>query len=74
MSIDVAEDIVQDVFSKLWENIKSIYKISNIKSYLFTTVKNNCINYFKHRSIEDKNQDKVVEALIFSETYTFLED
>lgn len=74
MNIDVAEDIVHDVFSKLWESKTSTSEISNIKSYLFTVVKNSCLNYFKRRDVEQNNQSKVIEAILFSETYTFLED
>jgi len=46
---EIAEEIVQDVFVKLWNNINK-YKIEKtIKGYLFTAVKNNSINYLKSK-------------------------
>lgn len=43
-SIEQAEDIVQEIFVKFWNN--KVYKNINseLRSYLFTAVKNNAIN------------------------------
>lgn len=30
--------------------------------------KNECLNYLKHKGVEDRNKQKLVEALLFSET------
>ena len=46
---NVAEDIVQDLFLHLWENRERLTTITNIKSYLFTAVKNRCLNYLKKK-------------------------
>lgn len=56
---DVAEDLVQDVFLSLLEESKDIDKIS---SFLFKTVQNKCLNYIKHRDIEEKYQLQVAIA------------
>lgn len=74
MDKNLAEDIVHDTYSKLWESAESLPEITNIKSYLFTATKNNCLNYFKHLGVMDKNQDKVVEAIIFSDTYDYIDE
>ncbi len=42
---DIAEDIVTEVFLKLWEKRGSIAITISISSYLFQSVKNSCINY-----------------------------
>ncbi|MGD9557753.1 MAG: RNA polymerase sigma-70 factor [Mangrovibacterium sp.] len=42
---DLAEDIVADVFLKLWEKKESVNITDSISSYLFRAVKNSCINY-----------------------------
>lgn len=60
-----SKDIVHDIFSKLWENRKSLPKDINIKSYLYTAIKNRSLDYLKHNGIKDKNQKKLIEALIF---------
>ena len=43
----LAENVVQDVFVHFWENRKTININTNLKSYLFTSTKNNCINYIE---------------------------
>jgi RNA polymerase sigma-70 factor (family 1) len=49
-----AEDLVQDIFIQLWEKgIKSDNK--NISSFLFTSLKNKCLNILKHRVVKDKH-------------------
>lgn len=47
-----AEDIVQDVFLKLWERRELLENIS-LTSFLFMMVKNDCLNYLKHRQVVD---------------------
>lgn len=48
----IAEDIVQDVFSQLWEKKDNISNIESLRSYLFTSVYNRVCNYFKHKKVE----------------------
>ncbi len=45
-----AEDLIQEVFLKLWENRDSI-RSETFHSYLFTMVRNSCLNYLKHEKI-----------------------
>lgn len=42
-----AEDIVQDVFCKLWEKKNELHHITSLKSYLFRMVINECLNYIR---------------------------
>lgn len=49
---DIAEEIVQDFFVKLWEKRETIFVETSVKSYLFRSIKNNCINYIKHSKIK----------------------
>ncbi len=44
---ETSKEIVQDVFIKLWENKTQIDLKKSIKSYLFTSVKNRCLNYIR---------------------------
>ncbi len=43
----IADDIVQDVFIKIWEKRKGLRISEDIKSYLFSAVKNTSLNYLK---------------------------
>lgn len=42
-----AEDVVQEVFVKLWTNRKDLRITSSLKSYLYVSVKNNAINFIR---------------------------
>lgn len=44
---EVAEEIVSDVYVKIWNNRKDITKIQNLKSYLFICVKNGCLSHLR---------------------------
>ncbi len=48
---DVAEDIVQEVFSKTWHQSDRIEIRTNVKSYLFGAVRNACLNHLKHQKV-----------------------
>ncbi len=51
-SIEVSEDIVQDVFIKVWEGRKNLDPKRSIKIYLYRAVKNQTLNYLKHLKFE----------------------
>lgn len=63
-----AEDIAQDVFWKLWRRPSWLPQPNDTRSYLLRLAKNECLNYLKHKGVEDRNKQKLVEALLFSET------
>ena len=44
---DAAQDICQKVFISLWEKREEMNPENSIKSYLFTSVKNRCLNYIR---------------------------
>ena len=47
-----AENIVQDIFLMLWEK-KDILRVDvSLTAYLFTLVKNKCIDFLRHRMVE----------------------
>lgn len=49
---DQAEELVQEVFANVWHKADSITIASSAKSYLFTSVRNACLNFIKHQKIE----------------------
>ena len=49
-----AENIVQDVFVLLWEKKAVTENKVLLASYLFTMVKNRCLDYLKHKSIVEE--------------------
>ena len=44
---DSAKDITQKIFINLWENRENIDTQKSIQSYLFTSVRNRCMNYIR---------------------------
>lgn len=45
-----AEDVVQDVFVKLWQNTPDVINTPQAKFYLITATKNNCISFLRKQS------------------------
>lgn len=41
----LAEEIVSDVFIKIWQNRQDIARIENLKLYLYVSTKNTALNY-----------------------------
>jgi RNA polymerase sigma-70 factor (ECF subfamily) len=52
--LDLAKDLVQDVFVKLWEKDVVITKEETIKSYLYVSVRNTCLNHLRQKAKEEK--------------------
>jgi len=65
-SHEIAEEIVSDVFIKLWQIRDKLLEIENLKVYLYTIAKNFSLNYiaknYKHRIVSLETID--VEAVI----------
>jgi RNA polymerase sigma-70 factor (ECF subfamily) len=59
----LSEDIVQEVFVKLWNSIANIEIRISIKSYLYMTVRNHAINYMER----EKSKDKRIQDYYLSE-------
>lgn len=57
-----AEEIVQDFFVKLWERRQQLSIESSIKSYLFRSVKNLCLNQIKHNNIKLQHAQQVINS------------
>jgi len=51
---DTAEEIVQELFYKLWEKRTELQITSSLKSYLFSAVHNRCLKFIEHRNVEAK--------------------
>ncbi len=58
-----AEEIVQEVFVKFWEKCDTIDPDSSIKSYLYRSVHNTCLNYIKHQKVKDAYKDYAINYL-----------
>lgn len=46
------EDCVQDVFLKIWRDRKSISINTSVRSYLYTAMRNHCLNFIEKKKTE----------------------
>lgn len=53
-----SEDLVQECFIKLWEQHTTINKPEAIKSFLYTTVRNRCIDLLRKKKVKQSNEEK----------------
>lgn len=62
---DQAEDIVQELFVRLWRDREDLAIRSSVKSYLFTAVRNRCLNALavkkRMRPLDEEAQDGVAD-------------
>lgn len=61
-----AENIVQDAYFWLWDNIQTFDIKKNVYSYLLGIVKHRCLNHLRTLDIQDRHRDKIIEALLYS--------
>lgn len=73
----VAEDIIQDVFLKLWEKRNDWEQILSVKDYLYSAVKNACFNYIRSQATEQRcletiSDESFEEAILDEEIFVEL--
>ena len=63
----VAEDIVQEIFSNLWEKRFDLASESVLKAYLFRSVHNRCLNYLNYKKLTDKHHQIIHDKIALME-------
>ncbi len=58
-----AEEITQEVFVKFWEKCDTLSPDSSVKSYLYRSVHNSCLNAIKHEKVKDGYKQHVINFL-----------
>lgn len=58
----MAEDIVQEIFLRLWEKRKSLIIKQSFRSYLFSSTHNNCIQLIKHKCVIDRHCKETLQS------------
>jgi RNA polymerase sigma-70 factor (ECF subfamily) len=85
--IDVCDDIVQEAFLGLWNHKEQIVDMRAIKSYLYSSVRNACLNYLRHENVKNKREadiialssewyfeDTIVEEEVYNQIYEAIKD
>lgn len=68
-----AEDIVQNIFLKVWKNNDLLDWSERLKSYLFQAVRNSCLDFLKHQKVKANHFERISielkeEELEYNET------
>lgn len=70
-----AEDIVQDLFFRLWQDREKVQVTMSIKAYLFASVRNRCLNATaiqgRTRSLDEEVDDRSHEETTGEEERTY---
>lgn len=61
LSQEAAEDMVQDIFSSLWNKKREFAHASMLKSYLYNSVRNRSVDYLRHKQVEEKNISQILD-------------
>jgi len=64
-----AEEIVQDLFYRMWKRREQIKESSSLKSYLLTSVKNQGINFLVSKNYEARKIDEFKQVMSSNLTY-----
>ncbi|MDP3916537.1 MAG: RNA polymerase sigma-70 factor [Bacteroidota bacterium] len=59
-----ALDIVQNIFVAIWENGKYRQEEEFVKAYLFSAIKNSCLNYLKHLKVVKKFENETSQQFL----------
>jgi RNA polymerase sigma-70 factor (family 1) len=72
--ISIAEEIVADVFTLLWEKGHEVTFSTSVSSYLFKMAQNRSLNYLKHQKIENLYVTYLEKNNLFDEVRSAVEN
>jgi RNA polymerase sigma-70 factor (ECF subfamily) len=59
---ETSENIVQDVFLRIWERRAQLNSGLNIKTYLFAAVKNEALKHLRHLEVERRSAEQIEQS------------
>ncbi|WP_372753091.1 RNA polymerase sigma-70 factor [Labilibaculum sp.] len=60
IKIELAEDLVQEVFVKFWEKRNSIKDVETLKAFLYISVRNKSLNELRHQKNVEKYEREMI--------------
>lgn len=83
IGMEISKDIVLDIFLKLYERKEAFATLSNIKAFLYISVKNSCLKVIEKEKVHQKRFDlytksfdeferNVLDSIIQTEVYSEL--
>lgn len=64
-----AEDLVQDVFLKIWQKQIFLFLKEGVKAYLYRSVQHACLDYLKHQEVKTDYIAATITKLKIEEIY-----
>jgi len=61
-SPEIAEEIVQDLFLKIWKNRRGWSPSGSVKSYLYTAARNLALDYLRHERVVDEWKEEASKS------------
>lgn len=58
-SSEIAKDLSQDIFEKLWINREHVAQIESFSSYIFRMAKNSALNYLDHLHVRSEYENNL---------------
>ena len=65
--LETGKEIVQDLFVHLYEKRRTLVINTSIKSYLYQSVRNRCLNHLKHQEVKKMHHEQMKPELDFSD-------
>lgn len=62
-----AEDLVQDIFLRVWQKQTPLFLKEGLKTYLYRSVQHACLDYLKHQQIEGDYLSAIINRLKIEE-------
>jgi RNA polymerase sigma-70 factor, ECF subfamily len=56
---DTSEEIVQDLFFRIWQDKEKLNIESSLNGYLFRAVHNRCLHYIEHLKVVEKHEQEM---------------
>lgn len=64
---ETAEDIVQEIFLQIWEKELKFENDLALRTYLYRSTQNRCMNHIRHRKIQYKHEAEISQKIRESE-------
>lgn len=80
---EVIDDIIQDVFVGLWERHTTFKTENALKSFLYISAKNGCLNLIRHQGVKtryakvanwDESEESFLEHILEAEIFELLQE
>ncbi|MCG8582922.1 MAG: RNA polymerase sigma-70 factor [Bacteroidales bacterium] len=68
---DYANDVVQDLFSKIWDKRNELSIKTSLHNYLFTGIRNNCLQILEKQKVRNRYKQDKEKQLAIDELHHF---